>query len=69
MNRNRSKKLRIRMQVLSEMLDESCNEIRMAMQMKALAEAEDCYGVDLSEAKQIVMDSFTRYIKRKYHFE
>ena len=61
--------MRIRMQVLSEILDESCNEIRMVAQMKALTEAEDCFRVDLSEAKRIVMDSFTRYIKRKYHFE
>ena len=66
---NLSKKAKIRAELLLEILDESCNEIRMVAQMKALTEAEDCFRVDLSEAKRIVLEQFNRYIKRKYHFE
>ena len=56
------------MQVLSEILEESCSEIRLSAQLKALTEAEECYKVDLTKAKRIVLDQFIRYVKREYNF-
>ena len=59
----------MRLDLLTELLEEEAAEMRLIAQMKALSEAESLYAVDLTEAKRITLESFTRYIKRKYHFE
>ena len=58
----------MRLDLLTELLEEETAEMRLIAQMKALSEAESLYAVDLSEAKRITLESFTKQIRRQFNF-
>ena len=58
----------MRLDLLTELLEEEAAEMRLIAQMKALSEAESLYAVDLSEAKRITLESFTKQIRRQFNF-
>ena len=58
----------MRLDLLTELLEEETAEMRLIAQMKALSEAETLYAVDLTEAKRITLESFTKQIRRQFNF-
>ena len=58
----------MRLDLLTELLEEEAAEMRLIAQMKALSEAESLYAVDLTEAKRITLESFTKQIRRQFNF-
>ena len=58
----------MRLDLLTELLEEETSEMRLIAQMKALSEAESLYAVDLTEAKRITLESFTKQIRRQFNF-
>ena len=58
----------MRLDLLTELLEEETSEMRLIAQMKALSEAESLYAVDLTEAKRITLECFTKQIRRQFNF-
>ena len=58
----------MRLDLLTELLEEEAAEMRLIAQMKALSEAESLCAVDLTEAKRITLESFTKQIRRQFNF-